>query len=279
MKILAARLGALSLSLTMLAAPAFAADKDAVVAEINGAKLHTTDLVAYQRSLPPQMASQAPYPVLLDMAVNNHLVAEQARKEGLEKDPAVRQALKEIEQQLLVKAWMNRKLKGSITEGAVQQAYNRYLAEYKPDEEVRARHVLTETEDQAKAVIADLKKGGDFADVAKAKSKDPSAKSNGGDLGYFTKDEMVKEFSDAAFGMKAGELLAAPVKSQFGWHVIKLEDRRMTTAPTLEQATPAIREQLAEETAQKLVAEMRGKAKVKLFTPDGQPLEAAPVKK
>ncbi len=279
MKTVLARLGAFSLSLAVLATPAAAADKEAVVAEINGAKLHTSDLTAYQRSLPPQMAAQAPYPVLLDMTVNNHLVAEAARKEGLEKDPAVRQALKEIEQQLLVKAWMNRKLKTAVTDTAVKQAYDRYLADFKPDEEVRARHVLTETEDQAKAVIADLKKGGDFAEMAKTRSKDPSAKSNGGDLGYFTKDEMVKEFSEAAFAMKAGDLSAAPVKSQFGWHVIKLEDRRMSSAPTLEQATPAIRDQLAEETAQKLVAEMRGKAKVKLYTPDGQPLDAAPAKK
>lgn len=273
MKTAFARLCVLSLCVPGLAV---AADKESVVAEINGAKLHTSDVVAYQRSLPPQMAAQAPYPVLLDMTVNNFLVAEQARKEGLEKDPQVRQALKEIESQLLVKAWMNRKLKGAVTEGAIKQAYDRYLAEFKPDEEVRARHILTEGEDAAKAVLADLKKGADFAEAAKAKSKDPSAKSNGGDLGYFTRDEMVKEFSEAAFAMKQGELSAAPVKSQFGWHVIKVEDRRLTSAPSLEQATPAIREQLAEETAQKMVADMRGKAKVKLFTPDGQPLEANP---
>ncbi|OAN43720.1 peptidylprolyl isomerase [Magnetospirillum moscoviense] len=273
MKTTFARLFVLSLCVPGLAA---AADKEAVVAEINGAKLHTSDVVAYQRSLPPQMAAQAPYPVLLDMTVNNYLVAEQARKDGLEKDPQVRQALKELESQLLVKAWMNRKLKAAITDGAVKQAYDRYLAEFKPEEEVRARHILTEGEDAAKAVLADLKKGADFTETAKAKSKDPSAKTNGGDLGFFTKDEMVKEFADAAFAMKPGELSAAPVKSQFGWHVIKVDDRRMAGAPSLEQAAPAIREQLAEETAQKMVADMRGKAKVKLFTPDGQPLEANP---
>ncbi|CAA7624782.1 PpiC-type peptidyl-prolyl cis-trans isomerase [Magnetospirillum sp. LM-5] len=273
MKTTFARLCVLSLCVPGLAV---AADKESVVAEINGAKLHTSDIVAYQRSLPPQMAAQAPYPVLLDMAVNNYLVAEQARKDGLEKDPQVRQALKELESQLLVKAWMNRKLKAAITDGAVKQAYDRYLAEFKPEEEVRARHILTEGEDAAKAVLADLKKGADFTETAKTKSKDPSAKANGGDLGFFTKDEMVKEFADAAFAMKPGELSAAPVKSQFGWHVIKVDERRMASAPSLEQAAPAIREQLAEETAQKMVADMRGKAKVKLFTPDGQPLEANP---
>ena len=275
----AARLGAFSLTLSVLAVPALAADANSVVAEINGAKLKMSDLESYQRSLPPQMASQAPYNVLLDMTVNNYLVANQARKDGLEKDPLVRQALKDIEQQLLVKAWMNRKLKEAVTEDAVKKAYDGYLKEYKPDEEVRARHILTETEDQAKAVIAELSKGADFAELAKTKSKDPSAKSNGGDLGYFTKDEMVKEFSEAAFSMQNGALSAAPVKSQFGWHVIKVEDRRMTTAPTLEQASPAIREKLASEAAQKLVADIREKAKVKLFSPDGQPLDVKPAKK
>lgn len=268
-----ARLGAVAIGLAAgLSASAFAAE-DKVVAEINGTKLYASTLTTYQRTLPPQIAAQAPYGAVLDMVVNNHLIFEQAKKEGADKDAEVKAALKQIEQQLVVKNWMNKKLQAAVTEDAVKRAYDKFLAEFKPVEEVRARHVLTETEDQAKAVIAELKKGTDFAEVAKTRSKDPSAKQNGGDLGYFTKEEMVAQFAEAAFAMKPGELSVNPVKSQFGFHVIKLEDRRIASPPTLEQAQPVLREQLAEETAQKLVAEIREKAKVKLYDPEGKPMD------
>lgn len=280
MTLTSARLGlfALGLAAGLSAAPALAAD-DKVAAEVNGTKLTQSAVAAYARSLPPQMAAQAPYGAVLDMVVNNHLIYEQAKKDGVDKDPEVKQALKQVEQQLMVKAWMNKKLKAAVTDEAIKRAYDAYVANFKPVEEVRARHILTETEDQAKAVIAELKKGADFAETAKARSKDPSAQQNGGDLGYFTKDEMVAQFADAAFAMKPGQLSDAPIKSQFGYHVIKLEDRRMAAAPTFEQARPILREQVAEETAQKMVADIREKAKVKLYDPEGKPLEATKANK
>lgn len=275
MTLTSARLGLLALGLAvgLSAAPVLAAD-DKVAAEVNGTKLTQSAVAAYARTLPPQMAAQAPYGAVLDMVVNNHLIYEQAKKDGVDKDPEVKQALKQVEQQLMVKAWMNKKLKAAVTDDAVKRAYDSYIANFKPVEEVRARHILTETEDQAKAVIAELKKGADFAETAKTKSKDPSAAQNGGDLGYFTKDEMVAQFADAAFAMQPGQLSDSPVKSQFGFHVIKLEDRRMAAAPTFEQAKPILREQVAEEAAQKMVADIREKAKVKLYDPEGKPLEA-----
>lgn len=256
--------------------PAQAADnKDPVVAIVNGTELRASALMAYRRSLPPQMASQVPYEALLDSMINNALIFEQGKKDGTDKDPEVKQALKDIEQQLVVKAWMGKKLKTTVNDAAVKQAYDKFLANYKPQEEVHARHVLSDSEEGAKAIIAELKKGADFAETAKTKSKDPSAKQNGGDLGYFAKDEMVPQFADAAFAMQAGQLLDAPVKTQFGWHVIKVEDRRMSTAPAFEQVQPMLREQLAEETADHLLSEMRGKAKVKRFDPEGKPLPDA----
>lgn len=256
--------------------PAQAADnKDPVVAIVNGTELRASALMAYRRSLPPQMASQVPYEALLDSMINNALIFEQGKKDGTDKDPEVKQALKDIEQQLVVKAWMSKKLKANVNDAAVKQAYDKFLANYKPQEEVHARHVLSDSEEGAKAIIAELKKGADFAETAKTKSKDPSAKQNGGDLGYFAKDEMVPQFADAAFAMQAGQLLDAPVKTQFGWHVIKVEDRRMSTAPAFEQVQPMLREQLAEETADRLLSDMRGKAKVKRFDPEGKPLPDA----
>lgn len=277
MKIFSARCAALALGLGAAVAslPALAADKDPVVAVINGTEVHASSLMAYRRTLPPQMAAQVPYEALLDSLINNTLVYEQGKKEGADKDPDVKKALKDIEQQLVVKAWMGKKLKSEVTDAAVKQGYDKFLAEFKPAEEVRARHILTDSEESAKAVIAELKKGADFAETAKTKSKDPSAKQNGGDLGYFTKDEMVPQFAEAAFAMSPGTLSDTPVKSQFGWHVIKVEDRRLSSPPSFEQAQPVIREKIAEETAERVVSDMRAKAKIKRFDPEGKPLPDA----
>lgn len=277
MKILSARCAFLAAGFgVLLAAPsAWAADKDPVVAVVNGSEIHASALASYRRTLPPQMAAQVPYEALLDSMINNRLAFDQGKKEGVDKDPEVKQALKDIEQQLVVKAWMGKKLKAAVTDEAVKQGYDKFLAEFKPAEEVRARHILTESEEAAKVVISDLQKGADFTETAKAKSKDPSARQNGGDLGYFTKDEMVPQFSEAAFAMKNGELSSAPVKSQFGWHVIKVEDRRMSSPPSFEQAQPVLREKLAEDTAEALISDMRAKAKVKRFDPEGKPLPDA----
>jgi peptidyl-prolyl cis-trans isomerase C len=253
--------------------PAVAADtvKDPVVAVVNGTELHMSQLVDLSRTLPPQMG-QPPYEALVDIIVNNQLVFEAAKRDKLENDSEVKAALKQIEQKLMRQAWINRKLRAEVTEDAVKRQYDKSLADYQPQEEVHARHVLVETEEQANAVVAELKKGADFAEVAKAKSKDPSARQNGGDLGYFAKGEMVPEFSTAAFAMKAGELAPSPVKTQFGWHVIKVDDKRMSSAPSLEQARPMLREQMAEQAAEKVVGDLRAKAKIKRFAPDGQPL-------
>lgn len=277
MKILSVRSAVLmaGLGAAIATLPAFAADKDPVVAVVNGTEVHASALAAYRRTLPPQMASQVPYEALLDSMINNTLVYEQGKKDGLDKDADVKRALKDIEQQLVVKAWMGKKLKSEVTDAAVKQGYDKFLAEFKPVEEVRARHILSESEDAAKAVIAELKKGADFTEAAKTKSKDPSAKQNGGDLGYFTKDEMVPQFAEAAFTMQPGQLSETPVKSQFGWHVIKVEDRRMASPPTFEQAQPVIREKLAEETAERLISDIRTKAKIKRFDPEGKPLPEA----
>jgi peptidyl-prolyl cis-trans isomerase C len=275
---LSARRHALALALAagLAASPALAADKDTVVAVVNGTELRMSQMVDFQRQLPPQM-SQAPYEALLEIVINNQLVYEQAKKEKVENDPEVKAALKAAEARFVRQAWMNKKLRGDVTDDAVRARYDQLLAKFQPAEEVHARHILVETEDQAKAVIADLNRGSDFAELAKTRSKDPSAAQNGGDLGYFGKTDMVQQFADAAFAMRPGQVSATPVKTQFGWHVIKVEDKRMSAAPSFEQAKPMLREQMAEGIAEKVVGDLRGKAKIKRFAPDGSPL-AEPAK-
>ncbi|MCW5770881.1 MAG: peptidylprolyl isomerase, partial [Rhodospirillaceae bacterium] len=142
---------------------------------------------------------------------------------------------------------------------------------YKGDEEIRASHILVKTEQEAKDIIVQLEKGADFAKLAKEKSIDPSKERNSGDLGFFTKDQMVKEFADAAFAMKKGETTKAPVKTQFGWHVIRVTDRRTKDAPKFDEVKDQLRQKLAESIAQEEITKLRSAAKIQRFDAEGKP--------
>jgi peptidyl-prolyl cis-trans isomerase C len=277
MKTVAARRGACVLGLVVGLAfsPAFAAGKDPVLAKVNGADIHESAFEQFQGSLPPQMR-QAPYAAVLNAMVNNKLLDDAARKEGLQNDPDVKRAVHEAEEVILRKAWMAKKLDATITDAILKQGYDQYVQHFKPEEEVHARHILVDSEDLAKSIIADLKSGANFEDLAKAKSKDPSAQKNGGDIGYFTKSEMVPEFAKVAFSLKPGEISPEPVKTQFGWHVIQVEDRRQSSPVSFEEAKPMLRQQAAEQLVQQLVGDLRAKAQVSMFNPDGSPLVEQP---
>src|SRR5207249_5540110 len=143
---------------------------------------------------------------------------------------------------------------------AMHKVYDDAIGQMKKEPEVRARHILVETEDEAKAVVAELKKGADFAELAKAKSKDPGS-ADGGDLGYFTKDQMVPEFSEVAFKLYPGQL-SNPVKTQFGWHVIKVEDRRTKQPPEFDKVKDQIEAYLARKAQTDFITKLRQSAKV-----------------
>ncbi|HEX7968464.1 MAG TPA: peptidylprolyl isomerase, partial [Stellaceae bacterium] len=228
----------LALSLALLAAPAWAqtakpakpaAGSDPVVARVNGAELHRSDVVEALRGLPPQVQQQPMdklYPALLDQMVGTMLVSQEGRKQKLQNDTEVKKRLALAQDQIIADAYVQRMLEKSVTDQKLHARYDKFVKEAPPREEVHARHILVGSEDEAKAVIAELKKGGDFAKLAQDKTTDPSGKTSGGDLGYFTKEDMMPEFADAAFKLKPGEITQTPVKTQFGWHVIKVEDRR-----------------------------------------------------
>ena len=133
--------------------------------------------------------------------------------------------------------------KSALSDEAERKVYDEAVKQVKNEEEVHARHILVPTEDEAKAILAQLKGGADFATLAKEKSKDPGA-AEGGDLGYFTKEQMVPEFSEVAFKLGKGQL-SDPVKTQFGWHIIKVEDKRTRPTPTFEQVKPQIENYVA----------------------------------
>ena len=263
---------ALGLAAGLAVGTAHAADqKNTVVAVVNGTEIHLSQLAEFARQLPAQMG-QPPYEALLEIVINNQLVYDQAKKDKLDADPDVKSAVKQAEISIMRQVWINKKMRSAVSEEAVKARYDQLVKDFVPAEEVHARHILVETEDGAKSIIAELNRGADFAELAKTRSKDPSGAQSGGDLGYFTQKDMVPEFANAAFAMRPGEVSKTPVKTQFGYHVIKVEDKRMASVPPYEQAKGPISQQVAEGVAEKTVGELREKAKIKRFGPDGSPL-------
>ena len=269
-----ARMGAVALGIAVMVPQAYAADKDAVVATVNGSEIRESQLREVMASLPPQVQGQASPRQLAEYAVNNKLVTDEARKEGLANDPDLKRALKLAEEQMLRQAWAKKHGEVKVSDEQLKKRSDELVAGYKPQEEVHAHHILVETEDQAKAVIADLRSGGSFEDIAKAKSKDPSASKNGGDLGFFGKGQMVPEFADAAFALKIGEVSAQPVKTQFGWHVIRVDEKRMSTAPNFADSKEDVRRQMAQQSVQDALKSLRDKAKVDIKVSDAPPAGA-----
>ena len=207
---------------------------DPVIARVNGAVIHRSDLDALRANLPPQVAQQDPnqlYPKLLDQLIALDLAAEAARKAKVQDQPHVKQMLAFNENELLANAYLADLARKDVTEAKLKERYDQYIKTSAPHEEVHARHILVPTEEEAKQIIDQLKKGADFAKLASEKTTDPAGKTSGGDLGYFGEKDMVPEFAQAAFALKPGEFTQTPVKTQFGWHVIKVEDRRQAKPP------------------------------------------------
>jgi peptidyl-prolyl cis-trans isomerase C len=248
-----------------------------MVARIDGTELHLSDVEAAQQSLPPQ-AQKLPldqiYPILLDRLVDGALITEAGRKEHLEQDPDLQQRLRRYEDRLVQEAYLNRAIKDAETEDRLKARYQTFVKEKAGHEEVHARHVLVKTEAEAKSVISELDKGADFGTLAKKYSTDPGAGS-GGDLGYFGHDDIVKEFADAAFALPAGRYTKTPVKTEFGWHVIRVEDHRVNTPPSFEEARQELSQLVAHDVVDAKLKELRGAAKIETFGLDGKPLPAA----
>ncbi len=249
--------------------------EDTVVAVVNGSEVKLGELMQLMQSLPEQYR-QVPlpmlYPQLLDQVVSRKLMAEAARKQNLQNDPDVKARVAQLEERVLQQSYLTKRVDEVITEEKLRAAYDEQIAGSPTGVEVHARHILLETEDAAKAVIEEINGGGDFAEVAKAKSTGPSA-SQGGDLGYFTKDQMVPEFAEAAFSMGKGDVSAAPVKTQFGWHVIKVEDRREQAPPSFADSVAELRQSMIQDVIAGVVDDLRGAAEVKEFDLEGNPLD------
>ncbi len=253
-------------------------DPNQVVARVNGGDITRQEVLDSAADLPEQIRSQIDlvFPQLLNRYIGLKLLGDKGRAENLGNDPEVKKLMSDYETQAIRQVYVTRYLNQQVTEEKIKARYEKKLKDNPPPEEVRAAHILVKTEEDAKAIIEQLKGGGDFAAIAKEKSEDKGSGANGGELGWFAKDVMVKEFADAAFAMQPNDISQVPVKSQFGYHVIKLEERRTQPAPTLDSQREQIRAELSEETVQALVKDLRKEANVELIGPDGKPLPEQP---
>ena len=223
-------------------APAFAAD-DPVVATVGSLEIHQSELDLAVANLDPQLA-QLPDDqkrvAALSGAIDIKLLAKSALDEKLDETPDYKARMQYLGDRELHSAYFKKNVVDIVTPEEVKARYDKEVAAMPPAEEVRARHILVKTEDEAKAVIAELDAGKDFEALAKEKSTDAN-KSEGGDLGYFARGRMVKEFEDVAFTLDKGAYTKTPVKTEFGYHIIKVEDKRTAPAPAYEQVEPQVR--------------------------------------
>jgi peptidyl-prolyl cis-trans isomerase C len=219
---------------------------DTVVATVNGIAITEADVAFAAEDLQQelqQMPNEARKAFLVRVLVDMKVMAKAGKEAGVGDSPLFKQRLAYQEDRALRREYFSEKIAATVTEEAVRAEYDKFVAEFQPQDEIRASHILVESEEEAKAIKADLDGGADFAEVAKEKSKDPGA-ANGGDLGFFGKGMMVEPFQDAAFALTEAGQVSEPVQSQFGWHIIKLAEKRQSAAPAFEQVAGQLGQKL-----------------------------------
>jgi peptidyl-prolyl cis-trans isomerase C len=267
-----ALIAALALPL-VLGLHAGAQDADKVVARVNGVDIKASDVAIAEEDIggnvaqmPPESRREYLTTYLTDMT----LVAKVAEAKKLGDSDEFKQRLAYYRSKILMDLLLQSEAKAAVSDGAMHQLYDEAAKQMVGQQEVRARHILVKTEDEAKAIIAELKKGADFAELARQKSTDPGA-AEGGDLGYFPKEEMVPEFADAAFKLEKGQV-SEPVHTRFGWHVIKLEDKRERQVPAFDQVRDQLANHLVRKAQAELITKLRADAKIeRLEAPPAQP--------
>jgi peptidyl-prolyl cis-trans isomerase C len=237
-----------------------------VVAVVDGTPIHYSDVAAYAASLPPQyqQAFKQIFPYLVQRLIDLALIDKAANAANLSDDQEVQEKVKRLTVEVMREVYMERLLAGQVSDEQVEARYQAYLEENPPEQEVRARHILLETEEEAREVIAALDGGADFAKLAEERSTGPSA-GQGGDLGYFTGQQMVPNFAEAAFALEPGSYTKDPVQTEFGWHVILVEDKRPKAQPTFEQLAPQLKQELQGAAVESHLAGLRADAEIEVM--------------
>jgi peptidyl-prolyl cis-trans isomerase C len=248
--------------------PLSAAADDGVVARVDGVDIKQSDLDFAASEVGPRLGNYRPEDrkrVLLQFVIENELMASAGAENNLDKADTFDERVKYHTRRALRDAYFDASITGAVTDADAKKIYDEKIANMKPEQEVHARHILVESEEEAKEVKERLKKGEDFAALAKEKSKDTNAE--GGDLGFFTRGQMLKPFEDAAFALDIGEL-SDPVQTQFGWHIIKVEEKRDQELPSFEEVKEAILTQLVAQKAQVVITGLRDAASIEIVDPE-----------
>jgi len=250
------------------------------VATIDGVAITEQDLALAREDIGsaiPNMSDEQKRKYLVDYVLDLKMLARSAEKQKVADTPEFTRKLAYLRERALMEAMMAREAAAAVAGDRLQKFYDEAVKGLPPEEEANARHILVKEEAEAKAVVERIKKGEDFAKVAGEVSKDPGSGKEGGDLGWFTKDRMVPEFAEAAFALKSGEV-SAPVKSQFGWHIIKLEGKRTKPVPPLDEVKDELSRYVVQKAQQEMILKLRSEAKIERAETDGPATPAEPKK-
>jgi peptidyl-prolyl cis-trans isomerase C len=258
---------------------AHAADKDYVILKVGDEKIMRSEVDDVWKGIFP--GGNAPAFDTFDQKVKDnllrgiaseHVLLKEAKKAGVADEADVKARMLASDRQIIIQQFLKEKTQAAVTDDKIKMVYDARQMISKGGEEIRARHILVKTEEEANAIEKKLKKGEKFEKIAKAESQDKGSGAAGGELGWFTPDKMVPEFSKAAFALKKGEV-SPPVKTDFGWHVIQVEDVRKTTPPTLDQQKDEIRQEIGNKAVADYVnGAMKGE-KIEVLDADGKSRE------
>ena len=258
---------ALAMSAGLMMPTAFAQDSstdDPVVATVNGEQIRQSEILMFHQTLPPQYQKvplEKIFDDLLTNLINRTAIVQAARAEGMDKTAEARRRVAFFFDGVLQEMFLSRAVESTLTEDHLRAVYEKMLRLTPPQEEVKARHILVEKREEAQDIIKQLAEGADFATLAQRRSKGPSATS-GGDLGYFGREQMVPEFAEVAFALEPGSHSKKPVQTKFGWHVIKVDDRRASQPPSFEESAPQIRQEESRAVVSALVQKLLADTKI-----------------
>lgn len=249
-------------------------DQDRVRAKFAGEEIRQSDIEFFVSQLPDKVRA-APReqiePLVVDELINTRLVARLARSAGTQDNEDYKRQVEDAAARILQTVYLAGQIQERMTEERLDKAYEVFVAENPPTEQIRASHILVEAKESAQAIVAEVRSGGDFAEVARRESTGPSA-SAGGDLGFFEKGQMVPTFAEAAFALEVNEV-SDPVQTQFGWHIIKLANRRQTPPPSLDEVREELTQRLTGEIMGEVLSEAREGVTIEKFDVEGNPVE------
>jgi peptidyl-prolyl cis-trans isomerase C len=258
--------GVVGVAITDLPVVVLGLDDSKILARIEGQPVYEWEMALAENEIGQELAQVSKdqrRAILLRYVIDTRLMAMAGQKVGLEEQQVFKRRMIYARHQALRDGYFEKNIRGSISDNELRAIFDREIKKIKPVEEVKARHILVKKQEDALDIIERLNRGDDFVTLAKEKSVGPSGR-NGGDLGYFQKGRMVKNFEEAAFALKPGEI-SAPVKSSFGWHVIKVEDKRMTPVPTYDDLKDRIKAQLLQQKSREITRNLRKASKVELL--------------